>query len=99
LEYTINGSVACINLDGELDHHTIKKANQFLNAVIDSNLLSTLYIDFSRIQFMDSSGLALVFNAYRRMNETAGNLVLKNIPQQPLKVLKAAGVMHLITIE
>ena len=47
---------------------------------------------------MDSSGIAIVINAVRRMREIGGKIRLQNIPAQPYKVLEAAGMAKLIEI-
>ena len=41
---------------------------------------------------MDSSGIAVVIHTLRAMRELEGKLVLANLPPQPLKVLRAAGI-------
>jgi stage II sporulation protein AA (anti-sigma F factor antagonist) len=40
---------------------------------------------------MDSSGIALILRAEKKMKELDGNLCLSGIPEQPLRVLRAAG--------
>ena len=41
---------------------------------------------------MDSSGIAVVIHTIRAMRELEGKVILQDIPPQPLKVLKAAGI-------
>ena len=81
-----------IALAGEIDHHCAKDTMQALGSKIDIYLPSVCILDFKRVSFMDSSGIAVVINAVRRMRELDGIVKLKNIPSQPLKVLQAAGI-------
>jgi len=48
---------------------------------------------------MDFSGIAIVITAVRRMREISGKVLLRNIPEQPLKVLKASGIEKIAEIE
>lgn len=81
-----------IALTGEIDHHSAKETMQNVGQKIDLYLPSICVLDFKDVTFMDSSGIAIVINTVRRMRELEGKLRLQNIPPQPMKVLKAAGI-------
>ena len=48
---------------------------------------------------MDSSGLAVVLGAYRRMRELDGTFCVRNVPPQPMKVFSAVRLDRLIRFE
>ena len=81
-----------IVLSGEIDHHSAKETMRAVGKKIDLYLPSVCILDFKSVSFMDSSGIAIVINAIRRMRELDGKLRLQNIPPQPLKVLRASGI-------
>ena len=87
-----------IALRGEIDHHSAKEIMQTVGKKIDSYLPSVCVLDFRDVTFMDSSGIAIVISAVRRMRELDGRVRLQNIPAQPMKVLKAAGIEKLTQI-
>ena len=87
-----------IALCGEIDHHSAKETMQAVGKKIDLYLPTVCILDFRDVTFMDSSGIAVVIHTLRRMRELNGKLKLQNIPQQPLKVLKAAGIEKLTPI-
>jgi len=66
---------------------------------IDTYLPSVCVLDFKAVTFMDSSGIAIVINTLRRMRELEGAMRLSNVPAQPMKVLKAAGIERITAIE
>ena len=82
-----------IALRGEIDHHAAREIMQALSAKIDLCIL-----DFRDVTFMDSSGIAVVIHTLRRMNTLQGRLLLQNIPPQPYKVLRAAGIEKITEI-
>ncbi len=81
-----------ILLRGEIDHHTSKETIAQIRAKIDSYLPQVCILDFEEVGFMDSSGIAVVINTIRHMREVGGRLLLQNIPPQPLRVLRTAGI-------
>ncbi len=88
-----------IALTGEIDHHSAKKTMEAVGRKIDSFLPRVCILDFRDVTFMDSSGIAIVIHTLRRMGELEGRLRLSNIPQQPMKVLKAAGIHQLTALQ
>lgn len=79
-------------LSGEIDHHAARQVMAQITAKIDAYMPVECVLDFGEVRFMDSSGIAVVIHTLRAMRELEGRLVLTNIPPQPLKVLKAAGI-------
>ena len=88
-----------IALSGEIDHHGARNVLRMIADKIDQFLPMICILDFKGVSFMDSSGIAIVIHTYRRMAERQGILKLKQVPQQPRKVLQAAGMERLVTIE
>ena len=87
-----------IALSGEIDHHSAKETMDAVGKKIDTYLPSVCILDFRDVTFMDSSGIAIVIHTVRRMRELDGRVRLQNIPPQPMKVLKAAGIEKITQI-
>ena len=87
-----------LSFDGELDHHAAKTAVRAIEDSIDMHLPKKLALDFSGVSFMDSSGIAVILKAFRRMNELEGSVCVENVPSQPQKVLDMAGLHRLVKI-
>lgn len=83
---------------GELDHHYARAALTALTERIDAFLPRVCVLDFRELTFMDSSGIALILRAEREMRDLGGKLVLEHVPEQPLRVLHAAGLRRMIEI-
>ena len=88
-----------ILLAGEIDHHSAKEIMQAITDKIDIYMPMSCVLDFGKVSFMDSSGIAVVIHTLRAMNELEGRLMLDNIPDQPLRVLQAAGIQRLIALQ
>lgn len=93
-----NGREMTLSIRGELDHHGARDAMRQIEYALDAALPLSLLLDLSGVSFMDSSGIAVVLRAYRRMTSLGGKLVVVGVPQQAKKVFDAAGVPRLITM-
>ena len=88
-----------IALRGEIDHHTARDILRVVSNKIDLYLPLACVLDFREVTFMDSSGIAIVISALRKMRELRGRLVLRDVPPQPMKVLRASGMEQIVEIE
>lgn len=95
---TVQDRTLTLSLSGELDHHGAKGMIRELDRQIDRVLPQTLILDLSEVTFMDSSGIALVLRAWRRLGELQGSVTVTGAPPQAARVLKAAGVDRLICL-
>ena len=88
-----------VALTGEIDHHCAKSYIQTIGGKIEAYNPEVCVLDFSEVTFMDSSGIAVVINALRAMNQTGGSLVLTGIGSQPMRVFRASGIDKLVQIK
>ena len=86
-------------LRGEIDHHSARELMQIISEKIDLYMPLRMILDFKEVRFMDSSGIAVVLHTLRRINTLQGRLILQNIPAQPYKVLRAAGIEKITEIK
>ena len=96
---TLQGRTMTALVSGEIDHHGAREIMTALDREIDAALPNLLELDLSGVTFMDSSGIAVLLRARRRLNELDGKVVVHSIPTQPRKVLDAAGVGRIITLQ
>lgn len=90
---------AVVTLSGDIDHHGARAMMGQLEDAISTLLPMHLVLDLSGVTFMDSSGIAVLLRALRQMDQLGGSLRVIRIPAQPRRVLDAAGIGRLITLE
>lgn len=93
---TGEGRALTIAVSGEVDHHGAKTIMEELERYVDAALPNALTLDLGGVTFMDSSGIAVLIRAYRRVQGLGGTLTVVNIPPQAARVLQAAGLNQLI---
>lgn len=87
-----------VYLQGELDHHSAKEIRSRIDSEILRRKPKFLELDFSKVTFMDSSGIGLVMGRYKIMTEKGGKVVILN-PTPPIrKIMTISGVGKLAKI-
>ena len=88
-----------IALRGEIDHHSAKDIMRVVGNKIELYLPRVCVLDFREVTFMDSSGIAIVIACVRHMRQLRGEVILRSVPPQPMKVLRASGIERIATLE
>ena len=83
---------------GELDHHQAREAMASLEELLDEYLPRDCVLELSGLSFMDSSGIAVILRAARRMREVGGRAWIENPGAQPRRVIDAAGLDRLVPV-
>ena len=84
---------------GELDHHEARTVMEELDRRIDIAQPRQLTLDLGGLTFTDSSGIAVLLRAHRRMGQVRGSMRVVNTPAQAGKVFRAAGLERIIRFE
>lgn len=81
---------------GEIDLSTADQLRSALDAVLaDSDRVE---IDLSGTTFMDSTGLAVLIAAFRRLGESREALVLRDPSRAVIRLLEVSGVGQLVDV-
>ncbi len=85
-------------LSGEIDHHSAKEIRKEIDINVQKLNPTNLYLDFSKVDFMDSSGIGLVMGRYKLQSERGGKVFIQNPPPLIKKVMLVAGINKLAKI-
>ena len=88
-----------LSFSGEVDHHGVRDALRKIEFAIDAALPRILILDLDGVTFMDSSGIALILRSQQKMRLDGGTTLVRNVPPQARRVLEAAGINRLISIQ
>jgi len=90
--------VLTLRLTGELDHHAVRQILPVLETRIDAFLPTSCVLDLKGVSFMDSSGVALLLRADKRLRELGGSVEVHGVQEQAARVLSAAGLTRRIAV-
>lgn len=99
VSYTLNAREMTAHISGEIDHHAAREIMTSLDRSIKDVLPTQLTLDLAGVTFMDSSGIAVLVRTKHAMDGLGGRLRVVSIPTQSRRVLDAAGVGRIISLE
>ena len=94
----MNVKISCCNgkmtafLSGEIDHHTAREMRKEIDSYAENVHPTLLNLDFSSVQFMDSSAIGLIMGRYRLMNLIGGYVKVINVPKHLERLINISGV-------
>ena len=71
---------------GELDHHRAREVMEELDRRIDESRPRELTLDLSGLTFTDSSGIAVLLRAHRRVGLLGGTMTVQSLPEFALVI-------------
>lgn len=95
LETQYENKVLTIYLKGEIDQHTSKNIRQEIDSQTEALRPHLLCLDFSKVRFMDSSGIGLIMGRFRQMSLLGGSMKITNLPDNIARVVNLSGVQTL----
>lgn len=96
--YEARGQVLVIHLPRELDHHNCRNLKYETDLLLSENYINKVVFDFSRTEFMDSSGIGILLNRYKQMARSGGRVVLCGVSAQVGRVLSIGGIGKLMEL-
>jgi stage II sporulation protein AA (anti-sigma F factor antagonist) len=85
-----------VGIVGELDHHTAEYVRQKIDGEILKSTTKNLILDFSKVSFMDSSGIGVIMGRYKNMSNLNGKLIITSPGSQIKRVLEMSGMLKVI---
>ena len=92
LDFEVLKTVLIAKISGELDHHVAKKIRESIDLKLATGIYNTLVFDFTNLDFMDSSGIAVIMGRVKNMKAVSGVVKIKTHDEKIVKILKMSGM-------
>ncbi len=97
VERTSTEGVELVLVEGELDISTAPRLIGILNTAVQEALRS-LVVDLSDVDFMDSTGLALLINAHRRLARRSKGFAVVCPPGPLRRVFEVTDMVEILHV-
>lgn len=87
---TLTASLLC-----EIDHHTAGAIREEIDGKILAGGVKVLVLDFSRVPFMDSSGIGLIMGRAARAGEIGAKVEVRGLMPKMKKIVALSGISKL----
>lgn len=95
-ESSWNGAVLTVSVEGEIDEFSSRSLRSELDGLIERRRPRRLVLDMSKVSFVDSTGLGLIFGRYKKLDAMGAELALCNVPRPVDKVFAMSGVYSFV---
>lgn len=95
LDTKYKNNILTVNLKGEIDHNSAAKLRTAIDSQINALRPKMLELDFSKVGFMDSSGIGLIMGRYRSMGLIGGKIKVVNVPENIGRIISLSGISAL----
>ena len=92
------GNTLIIGITGELDHHCAEYIRHKVDGEITKATTKNLIFDFSKLSFMDSSGIGVIMGRYKNIQKLNGKLATVNVNAQIRRILEMSGLLKIIPV-
>lgn len=97
--FWIEGTTLTIFLPKELDHPVADAVRGEAEAAAEKTYIRTIVFDFSKTEFMDSSGVGLLMGRYRALGMRKDCVHAIGVNRHIERLLRLAGLHRYITIQ
>ena len=94
----LNTTTLTLSIFGNLDAAGSRDAQTDIDDVISNDGHQEIEVDFSQVQFLDSSGVGAIVYMFKRLTERERNMRLENVSRQPLEIMNLLRIGHAIPV-
>lgn len=98
IKFTSKGNTLIASIAGELDHHYAEYARHKMDGEIVKSTTKNLIFDFSRLSFMDSSGIGVIIGRYKSIQQLSGKVAIVCDNPQIRRILEMSGIQKIIPV-
>ncbi|WMN86218.1 STAS domain-containing protein [Vibrio parahaemolyticus] len=93
-----NDTIVTWEINGNLDADGSRQAQPHIDEILAEPSTREIEIDFSRVQFLDSSGVGAIVYLYKRLVEHQRSMRIENASGQPLEIMNLLRINQAIPV-
>lgn len=98
ISFAIEKRTLIVSFCGELDHHSASRVRQITEEMIQNNGVQNVIFDFSRLSFMDSSGIGMVVGRFKLVASLGGRMAIVGAAPTVERLLAMSGIKKIIAV-
>nr|WP_200810728.1 anti-sigma F factor antagonist [Garciella nitratireducens] len=91
----IDKETLIVQIRGELDHHTAEEIRDKIDYELENGKIKNILFDFSKLSFMDSSGIGVLMGRYKKISQRNGQAGVFNVNPQIRRVFEISGLLRI----
>lgn len=98
VKFSNKGTILVVSIIGELDHHSAEYLRQKVDGEMIKSTTKNIIFDFSKVSFMDSSGIGTIIGRYKNIQKLNGKAVVSGVNSQIKRIFEMAGMLKIIPV-
>ena len=94
LKFTLRSRTLIVTASGDIDQHNAGSVREQIDLKISHENVKRLIFDFSKLDFMDSSGIGIIIGRYKLMKALGGSVAIVTTKPTLQKLLELSGKRH-----
>ena len=96
--YQVDGQTLIFYMPKELDHHVAKDLCKELDILVESFMVKELVLDFTKTEFMDSSGIGVIIGRGKLMQFRGGKIYASHMGKRVKMIFDSVGLGRMVEI-
>jgi len=97
MQTQINKNTLIAYLDSEIDHHTAERLRVQIDTAYENSSCKHIVFDFSKVGFMDSSGIGMIIGRYKHAEKRGGKLALAGMSNEMGRLFQISGLAKIVS--
>lgn len=98
-KYEIKGQALIYHMPKEVDHHVAQQLCKELDMLVESFSVQELELNFSKTEFMDSSGIGVVIGRSKTMQFREGKLSASHLNRRVEMIFQSVGLQKIVEVK
>ncbi|MCX8129261.1 MAG: anti-sigma F factor antagonist [Clostridia bacterium] len=98
VKFSNKGSTLIVSIIGELDHHSAEYIREKVDAEMMKSTTKNMIFDFSKVSFMDSSGIGVIMGRYKNIQKLNGKAVIVSVSDQIKRIFDMSGLLRIMPV-
>lgn len=91
-------NILVVKFFGEIDHHYTEQTREEIDRKFFNTKATNIIFDFTKVDFMDSSGIGMIIGRYKLAKERGGKASAFGFKDNVKRIFEMAGLTKLINI-
>ena len=95
-EFELRGNTLMIRIHADLDHHYALQIREKADRLIEQEGIKNIIFDFTRVEFMDSSGIDMIMGRYKKVIFSGGKVGVMGVGKHVDRIFKYSGLYKIV---
>ena len=97
--YKVEGSSMNYQMPAEVDHHVSRDMCREIDSLVETYRIKELILDFSKTEFMDSSGIGVIIGRSKTMRFYGGELCVTHLNERMESIFQSVGLKKIVRVK